>query len=233
MARGFLITPFSAETAGGEDTTVFAAVQEAIRAAAEETGLDLRRADDIFAAGVVIQQVQGEIEQADVVLAVCSGRNANVFYELGWRKQQGSRRFSLRPRRSTSPLTSAIFVRSCTATGSIRSPRAWRSRSGRRSKRIHPWNTETHPLPRVQQKLPAAMPKIRSSWFAETIALVSAKARAAGFAKHKNGIVKSPKRTARSHQATTFLPNLLSCEIHRPRQLPSDSHQQSNIVRTS
>jgi hypothetical protein len=84
-----LITPFSAETAGGENMTVFTGVQEAIRAAAEETGLDLRRADDIFAAGVVIQQVRGEIEQADVVLAVCSGRNANVFYELGLAEAAG------------------------------------------------------------------------------------------------------------------------------------------------
>jgi hypothetical protein len=89
VARGFLITPFSAETAGGEDTTVFTSVQEAIRAAAEETGLDLRRADGIFAAGVVIQQVRGEIEQADVVLAICSGRNANVFYELGLAEAAG------------------------------------------------------------------------------------------------------------------------------------------------
>jgi hypothetical protein len=89
VARGFLITPFSSETAGGEDPATFARVQEAIGTAANETGLDLRRADDIFAAGVVIQQVRGEIEQADLILAVCTGRNANVFFELGLAEAAG------------------------------------------------------------------------------------------------------------------------------------------------
>jgi hypothetical protein len=83
MASCFFITPFTAEGAGGEDPQVFEAVQGAVLAAAEATGLDLRRADDIFQAGVVIDQIRGEIERVDLIIAVCTGRNANVFYELG------------------------------------------------------------------------------------------------------------------------------------------------------
>ena len=81
--RGFWLTPFSPESAGGEDRELFEAVRAAIREAAEVIGLDLERADDIFLSGVVIDQVVDRIRQADVVIATCTGRNPNVFYELG------------------------------------------------------------------------------------------------------------------------------------------------------
>jgi len=43
-----------------------------------------RRADDIFEAGIIIEQIRrSEMFGADAVIAVCTVRNANVFYELG------------------------------------------------------------------------------------------------------------------------------------------------------
>lgn len=51
--------------------------------------MKLRRADDIFAAGIIIDQIREAIEHADVVVAVCTGRNPNVFYELGLTHEKG------------------------------------------------------------------------------------------------------------------------------------------------
>jgi hypothetical protein len=82
VPTAFWITPFSAEAAGNEDPAIYVAVQQAIRDAAVDL-VDLVRADDIFEAGVVIEQVRGAIERADLVIAICTGRNANAFYELG------------------------------------------------------------------------------------------------------------------------------------------------------
>jgi hypothetical protein len=41
------------------------------------------RADDIFEAGIIIEQIRNRMFGADAVVAVCTGRNANVFYEVG------------------------------------------------------------------------------------------------------------------------------------------------------
>lgn len=43
----------------------------------------VERADDIFSAGIVIEQIRDRIRNADVVIAVCTGQNPNVFFELG------------------------------------------------------------------------------------------------------------------------------------------------------
>jgi hypothetical protein len=51
--------------------------------AGEDANVEVQRADDIFAPGIVIDQIKAAIAQADVVIAVCTDRNANVFYELG------------------------------------------------------------------------------------------------------------------------------------------------------
>lgn len=83
MPTAFYITPFSAETAGNEDPDVFETVQRSISEGALAAGVELKRADDIFRAGVIIEQVRAEIEGADVVIALCTGRNPNVMYELG------------------------------------------------------------------------------------------------------------------------------------------------------
>jgi hypothetical protein len=47
--------------------------------------LSIVRADDeIFGPGVFLDQIFKSIDNADLVLAVCTGRNANVFFELGY-----------------------------------------------------------------------------------------------------------------------------------------------------
>ncbi len=70
----FLLMPFDSS---------FDWLHAEIVAGGAEAGLSVVRADNIFRAGVVIDQVRDGISQADTVIAVCTGRNANVFYELG------------------------------------------------------------------------------------------------------------------------------------------------------
>jgi hypothetical protein len=80
---GFLITPFSAEAAGGEDEERFLALQACIEEAASLAEVELLKASDIFRSGVIVDQIRSAIEDAEVIVGVCTGRNANVFYELG------------------------------------------------------------------------------------------------------------------------------------------------------
>jgi hypothetical protein len=85
----FLLTPFSPEAAGGERPEVFRRVQQAVEQAAVQAGVRLRRADSIFKGGVIIDQVREAIAGADVIIAVCTGKNPNVFYELGLAEAMG------------------------------------------------------------------------------------------------------------------------------------------------
>jgi hypothetical protein len=84
----FLLTPFSADAAG-EDATVYCEVQAALRGAAEDAAVDLVRADDIFEGGKVVEQIHQAVDKADLVLAVLTGRNPNVYYELGVAVEMG------------------------------------------------------------------------------------------------------------------------------------------------
>jgi hypothetical protein len=61
----------------------FAAVYESIRQAAGAAGLRARRADDIWEAPAIIQDVVSLIDRSRVVICDCTGRNPNVFYETG------------------------------------------------------------------------------------------------------------------------------------------------------
>ena len=83
MARAFLITPFSPESAGHEDPAIFRAVQDAVDLAAARTGLELVHPARINRAGVIMEQVEQEIRRADLVIAVLTGSNPNVYFELG------------------------------------------------------------------------------------------------------------------------------------------------------
>jgi hypothetical protein len=64
---------------GPEFTPVYAALQEA----AIGMGLKCHRADDIWINHHVIQDIVDLIAKAKVVVCDCSGRNPNVFYEIG------------------------------------------------------------------------------------------------------------------------------------------------------
>jgi exopolyphosphatase/pppGpp-phosphohydrolase len=89
MPTAFLLTPFSPAAAGDEKPATYRKVQRAIAEAAALAGVELQRADSIFKGGVIIDQVREAIARADVIVAVCTGKNANVFYELGLAEAMG------------------------------------------------------------------------------------------------------------------------------------------------
>ena len=73
--RVFMLMPFTEEL-----TRLYTDV---IRPTAERCGMRISRADDFFSAGAVMGTVWTQLNEADIVLADVTGRNPNVFYELG------------------------------------------------------------------------------------------------------------------------------------------------------
>lgn len=61
----------------------FDAVYSALQNIAKAAGLRCRRADDIWENPAVIQDVVSLIDRSKVVVCDCTGRNPNVFYEIG------------------------------------------------------------------------------------------------------------------------------------------------------
>jgi hypothetical protein len=61
----------------------FNAVYDSIRQAAENLDLRCRCADDIWENAAIIQDVVSLIDRSCVVICDCTGRNPNVFYEVG------------------------------------------------------------------------------------------------------------------------------------------------------
>ena len=61
----------------------FSPVYQSLREAAEAAGLRCQRADEIWEAPAIIQDIVTLIAKSFVVICDCSGRNPNVFYELG------------------------------------------------------------------------------------------------------------------------------------------------------
>jgi hypothetical protein len=61
----------------------FTAVYDSLKATAEKVGLRCRRADDIWENPAIIQDVVSLIDRSRVVICDCTGRNPNVFYEIG------------------------------------------------------------------------------------------------------------------------------------------------------
>lgn len=57
--------------------------QEIYAPAIKEAGFEAVRADELFTTGSVMEQIWEQIEKASILLADLSGRNPNVFYELG------------------------------------------------------------------------------------------------------------------------------------------------------
>jgi hypothetical protein len=51
--------------------------------AIQEAGMEPVRADELFSTGSVIEQIWEQINKAKILLADLTGKNANVFYELG------------------------------------------------------------------------------------------------------------------------------------------------------
>jgi len=61
----------------------FDAVYATLQHTAEAAGLRCRRADDIWENPAVIQDVVSLIDRSSIVICDCTGRNPNVFYEIG------------------------------------------------------------------------------------------------------------------------------------------------------
>lgn len=61
----------------------FMRVYKAIKAAVRKAGLKCKRSDEIFRASIIVQDVWEYINKATLVIADLTGRNANVFYEVG------------------------------------------------------------------------------------------------------------------------------------------------------
>ena len=76
----FVLMPF------GEIFDVY--YEKVYRRAIEDAGYKAVRADTLFGTGSLIEQVWREIGKSEVVLADLSGRNPNVYYELGLANSQ-------------------------------------------------------------------------------------------------------------------------------------------------
>ncbi len=61
----------------------FDAVYEKLKAITSDLGLHCRRADDIWENPAIIQDVVSLIDHSRVIICDCTGRNPNVFYEIG------------------------------------------------------------------------------------------------------------------------------------------------------
>ncbi|MBE8540250.1 hypothetical protein [Geoglobus acetivorans] len=71
----FVLIPFK--------TQFYRIFENIIKLALEEVGFKVVKADDIFEPGPVIEQIWEYINKAEIILADVTGRNPNVFYELG------------------------------------------------------------------------------------------------------------------------------------------------------
>jgi hypothetical protein len=61
----------------------FSGVFETIKASTHSLGLHCRRADDIWENPAIIQDIVSLIDHSKVIICDCTGRNPNVFYEIG------------------------------------------------------------------------------------------------------------------------------------------------------
>jgi|GEM_PF-6045000 len=57
--------------------------EDHLKAVAKRVGLSIGRADDFFSNGSIMADIWSAIHAADIILADCTGRNPNVFYEIG------------------------------------------------------------------------------------------------------------------------------------------------------
>jgi hypothetical protein len=57
--------------------------KEIFAPAIKEAGMEPLRADELFSTGTVIEQIWEQIQKSKILLADLTGKNANVFYELG------------------------------------------------------------------------------------------------------------------------------------------------------
>jgi hypothetical protein len=78
--RQFLDTCFVLMPFGGWNDRYF---EEIYKGAIKDAGFEPVRGDDMFHSGSVMEQIWEEVKKAKVLLAELTGKNPNVFYELG------------------------------------------------------------------------------------------------------------------------------------------------------
>jgi DNA-binding transcriptional ArsR family regulator len=61
----------------------FSAVYDAICAAAASNGMKCNRADSVWEDHEIVQDIVALIDRSVIIVCDCSGRNSNVFYEIG------------------------------------------------------------------------------------------------------------------------------------------------------
>src|SRR4051812_22114390 len=71
----FVIAPF-----GGWNDRYY---DEVFRAAVQKVGLTPARADDLYRPSAIVNDIWGFVRSSKVLLADLTGKNPNVFYELG------------------------------------------------------------------------------------------------------------------------------------------------------
>jgi len=73
------------------------------KVALERIGFDVKKVDDIFSPSPIIEDIQTSILKADLILCEMSGRNPNVFYELGIAHSVGKPAILLSKREDDNP----------------------------------------------------------------------------------------------------------------------------------
>jgi hypothetical protein len=71
----FVLMPFTSELKPIYDNH--------LKKVAKQLGLSISRADDFFSQNSIIEEVWSAIAQATILIADCTGKNPNVFYEIG------------------------------------------------------------------------------------------------------------------------------------------------------
>jgi hypothetical protein len=79
----FVLMPFSPELKPVYD--------DHIRKVGDSLKLRVQRADDIFGAGAIVEDIWRAMFYAKAIVADCTGRNTNVFYEIGMAHALGKR----------------------------------------------------------------------------------------------------------------------------------------------
>lgn len=72
----FMIMPF-------KNTDVQKVYEDHVCVAAKNLGMTIKRGDDFWSKHYIIAEIWSAINAATIIIADCTGRNANVFYELG------------------------------------------------------------------------------------------------------------------------------------------------------
>lgn len=76
MMKAFVIMPF-------DDPIANNLYDLSTKPVCKEFGLEVQRADEIFTTNPILDDIVTAIEEASVIIADISGKNPNVFYELG------------------------------------------------------------------------------------------------------------------------------------------------------